>query len=146
MRGPGYEIQIDESIFHGKKNSLRKIQTNDETHKDSVRDRLLAIISNNKTKRNYSQRVESLFVFGIVTKKRRISRRILRLVKLKRELKNRTFVNFICIIKEKESNFIKITVNYIIKYIHVQKKLQMHLFKRAWLKVRWTKNMNFECF
>jgi hypothetical protein len=71
MGGAGYEIQIDESLFRGRRKYNRgRFKTGDEKTTETVREKLLAIISGNKSRRNYGNRVDGPWVFGMVLQKK----------------------------------------------------------------------------
>ena len=65
--GEQFEWQIDESYFSGRRKYNRgRYKTGDKKSKESIKDKLLAIITNNKSKRNYGNQVEGPWVFGMV--------------------------------------------------------------------------------
>ena len=63
-------MQIDESLFRGRRKYNRgRYKTGDASRKETVRDLLDAITSNNTSKKNYGNRVEGPWVFGMVIEK-----------------------------------------------------------------------------
>ncbi len=71
LSGSGYEWQIDESYFSGRRKYNRgRYKTGDVKTKETVRDKLDAIITNNKSKRNYGSQVQGPWVFGMVLQKK----------------------------------------------------------------------------
>ena len=68
--GADSEWQIDESYLSGrKKYNVGRLNTGDIKNKESVHDKLKAIISDNKSKRNYGNQVEGHWMFGMVIQK-----------------------------------------------------------------------------
>ena len=71
MGGKGYVVQIDESLFRGRrKYKVGKFKTGDIRPQRTVRDILDSLISNNRSKRNYGNRVDGPWVFGMVIEKK----------------------------------------------------------------------------
>ena len=71
MGGSEYEWQIDESYFSGRRKYNRgRYKTGDVKIKETVRDKLKAILTNNKSKRNYGSQVQGPWVFGMVLQKK----------------------------------------------------------------------------
>ena len=70
----GYRAQIDESLFRGRRKYNRgRMLTVDNQTERTVRDKSEAIISAslNKSKRNYGNRIDGPWVFGIVLERER---------------------------------------------------------------------------
>ena len=71
LGGNDYEWQIDESYFSGRRKYNRgKYKTGDYVTQGTVADQLQAIIGGNSSKRNYGNRVEGSWIFGMVLQKK----------------------------------------------------------------------------
>ena len=67
MGGEGNIVQIDESLFRGKRKSNRgRVKAGDKKEPENASDKLIASKSNNKSLRNYGKRMEGPWVFGLV--------------------------------------------------------------------------------
>ena len=72
MGGPGYSVQIDESLFRARRKSNKgRLKPGDLIPKESALDRLKArnMAKNNSGHRNYGKRVTGPWVFGLVVQK-----------------------------------------------------------------------------
>ena len=67
MGGKVYRIQMDESLFRGRRKYRYKI--GDINPIKTVKDILDSLTSSNKSKRNYGNRVDGPWVFGMVAEK-----------------------------------------------------------------------------
>lgn len=64
MGGPGYVVQIYESLFQGKQKYNRgRLLKSDKKPRENIADRLRSMINGKKTKRNYGDRVQGPWVF-----------------------------------------------------------------------------------
>ena len=69
--GANFEWQIDESYFSGRRKYNRgRYKTGDSKTKETVLDKLRAIMTNNKSRRNYGNQVQGPWVFGMVLQKK----------------------------------------------------------------------------
>lgn len=70
MGGVGYQIQIDESLFRGKRKYNRgRLLKGNKYPKEKIIDKLLSYTLDAKSNRNYGTRVEGPWVFGMVLQK-----------------------------------------------------------------------------
>ena len=73
MGGEGKLVQIDESLFRGKRKSNRgRLKAGDLKEPENEKDKLIASKTHNKSKRNYGSRMEGSWVFGMVIQDQRI--------------------------------------------------------------------------
>ena len=67
MGGTEFNIQIDESLFRGRRKYNRgRYLKGDQKVKETISDKLKSIMENNKTNRNYGNKVTGPWVFGLV--------------------------------------------------------------------------------
>jgi len=126
MGGKGYNIQIDESLFRGKRKSNRgRLLLGDKKPKENVLDKLRSIVENNQSSRNYGNRVTGPWVFGMVLQDKKV-------LKLNKDI--RKFNDKITkkITKGKESNVDKRKLNT--KENRIYNSIKKHKFKNSLMK------------